>query len=128
MLLFWMFISYYTTIYFFVKKNFFWNVHISLNTIFECLYLFLGWKMGHQLRGAGMGGHPKWVQLRTGGRGCHTSCEHMHLHYLKKSVRQKRLFFSNEINFCRHEISFYIKLLLRTKVSQNAFNFNQIKS
>ena len=45
----------------------------------------------------------------------------------KKCVHQKRLFFSNKINFCRHEISFfYLKLFLRSKVSQNAFNFNQI--
>ena len=34
--------------------------------------------------------------------------------------------FSNEISFCRHETSFFhLKLFLRTKVSQNAFNFNQ---
>ena len=49
------------------------------------------------------------------------------LTFIKKScVRQKRLFFSNEINFCRHEIRFfYVKLILRTRVSQNAFNYNQ---
>ena len=60
------------------------------------------------------------------------------LFYLKKfnpsfiqkgCVCQKWLFFSNEINFCCHELSFfYFKLFFRTKVSQNAFNFNQIES
>ena len=43
-----MFISYYTIIYFFVK-NFFSNVSISANTIFECSYLSFGWKIGHPL-------------------------------------------------------------------------------
>ena len=37
-----------TTIYFFVK-NFFPNVKISVNTIFECCYLFLRWKISHPL-------------------------------------------------------------------------------
>ena len=43
---------------------------------------------------------------------------------------QKWLFFSNEINFCCNEIIFffYFKLFFRTKISQNAFNFNQIES
>ena len=35
-----MFISYYTVIYFFVK-NFFPNVYISVNTIFECSHCLL---------------------------------------------------------------------------------------
>ena len=43
-----MFISYYTIIYFFVK-NFFSNVYISVNTIFECSYLSFGWEIGHPL-------------------------------------------------------------------------------
>ena len=45
-------------------------------------------------------------------------------------ICQEWLFFSNEINFCCNEISFffYFKLLFRTKVSQNGFNFNQIES
>ena len=44
---------------------------------------------------------------------------------------QKRLFFPNEISVSvRHaEISFfYFKLFLRTKASQNAFDFSQIES
>ena len=40
-----------------------------------------------------------------------------------RCVRQKRLFFSNEIGVCRHKV-----LFLRTKVSQSAFNFSQMKS
>ena len=43
MLLPYMFISSYTTIYFFVK-NFFSNVYILANTIFECPYLLFGWE------------------------------------------------------------------------------------
>ena len=43
-----MFISYYTIIYFFVN-NFFSNVYISVNTIFECSYLSFGWEIGHPL-------------------------------------------------------------------------------
>ena len=47
----------------------------------------------------------------------------------KRCVHQKRLFFSNKINFCGHKISFfYLKLFFRSKVSQNAFNFNQIET
>ena len=40
-LLSWMFISSYTTIYFFLKKISFSNAYISVNTIFECLYLLI---------------------------------------------------------------------------------------
>ena len=36
-------------------------------------------------------------------------------------------FFFNEINVCCHEINNF-KLFLRTKVSQNAFNFSQLES
>ena len=38
-----MFISYYTIIYFFVKKFFFSNVYILVNTIFERSYFSFGW-------------------------------------------------------------------------------------
>ena len=47
LLIFWLMLpssrvlSSYITIYFFVKKFVFWNVYISVNTIFECLYMFL---------------------------------------------------------------------------------------
>ena len=44
-----MFISSYTTIYFFLKNFFFSNVYISVNTIFECSYLSFGWEIGHPL-------------------------------------------------------------------------------
>ena len=44
-------------------------------------------------------------------------------------VRQKRLFFAIEINFCRYERSFfYLKLFLQTEVSQNGFNLHKIES
>ena len=51
-----MFISSYTTIYFFVKKFIFSNVYISVNTTFECLYMFFGWGRGHQLSTYATGG------------------------------------------------------------------------
>ena len=38
----------YTNIYFFII-NFFPNVYISVNTIFECSYLFFGWEISHPL-------------------------------------------------------------------------------
>ena len=67
MLLSWMFISSYTTIYIFVKNFiFFANVYVSVKTIFECLY------RGHQLSTYatgnwwGMWDYPKCVQLHTG--------------------------------------------------------------
>ena len=72
-----MFISSYTTIYFFVK-NFFSNGYISVYTIIECSYLSFGWEIGHPLsmyvtRGI-EGGQPKCVQVCTGGEGYHASC------------------------------------------------------
>ena len=96
------------------------------------------------------GRHPKCVQVRTEPEGQHASCASLALSFFmflsygvlfyqkkfkhtfikKGCVCQKYLFFSNEINFCHHEISFffYFKLFFRTKFSQNAFNFNQIES
>ena len=87
MLVSWMFISCYTTIYFFVKKFSFSNVYNSVNTIFECPYMFFGWKRGHYLStyatGEGMGrviqNEYKCLQ---GGRGRHVSSVRTHLHYL----------------------------------------------
>ena len=42
-----------------------------MNTIFECLYMFFGGEKVYQLStyetGGGMDGHPKCMQLRTGG-------------------------------------------------------------
>ena len=73
----WMFISSYTTIYFFVKNFFFSNVYISVNTIFESSYLFFGWEIGHPWREA----HPKCVQLCTAGQWYHASCVRTHLLY-----------------------------------------------
>ena len=77
-----MFISFYTSIYFFVKKFIFLNASISVNTIFECLCMFFGRERGHQLstfatvgemggRGGWGGGvgHPKCIPLHTGGGG-----------------------------------------------------------
>ena len=46
----------------------------------------------------------------------------------KRSVDQKRLFFSNKINFYRHETSYFDLKLFLPKQSQKAFSFNQIES
>ena len=71
-LLSWMFISCYTTFYFFVKKFIFSNVYVPVNAIFECLDTFFGWDRGNPLSTYATGrwtdGHPKCVQLRIGGR------------------------------------------------------------
>ena len=68
----WMFISSYITIYFFGKK-FFLNINISVNTILEYSYFFFGWEIGHPLSmnatGEMEGAHPECVQVRTGGGG-----------------------------------------------------------
>ena len=80
-----MFISYYTIIYFFLK-NFFSNVYISVNTIFECPYLSFGWEIRHPLsmcvtRGMERGS-PKCLQIDTRGEGYHTSSVRTHVHHL----------------------------------------------
>ena len=148
-----MFISSYTTIYFFIK-NFFSNVYISVNSIFECSYLSFGCKIGHRLSmyvTRGMEGvHPKYLQVRTGGEGYHSSCVRTHLHYLfscswlmvfcficrnltlpsfKKGVFVRNGYFSSmrSISVVMKSALFYFKLFFQTKVSQSAFNFNQIE-
>ena len=67
-------------------KYIFSNVYISVNTIFECSYLFLGWEIGHLLNtyttGGMHGAHQECAQGRTGGEGYHTSYVRTHLHYL----------------------------------------------
>ena len=50
----WMFISSCTIVLFY----FFSNAYISVNTIFECSYLFFGWEIGRGMKGV----HPKCVQ------------------------------------------------------------------
>ena len=68
-LLSWMFISCYTTIYFFVKKFTFSNVYVPVNSIFECLDMIFGCDRGSYLStyatGRGTGGYRKCIQLRT---------------------------------------------------------------
>ena len=138
-----MFISYYNIIYFFTKNFFFECLQFSEYDI-RSSYLSFGWKIDHPLstyvtRGI-EGGHSKCLQMRTGGEGYNASCLRAHLHYLFSCFclmvscficRNLTLpsFFSNETNFCSNEISFfYFKLLFWTKVSQNNFSFNQLKS
>ena len=80
-----MFVSYYTIICFLVK-NFFSNVYISVNTIFECSCLSFGSEIGHPLsmyvtRGMERG-HPKCLQMRKGGEGNHESSVHTKLYLL----------------------------------------------
>ena len=106
---------------------------------FECLYMFF-LERDHQVSTCAI----------DGGMGV---CERVYLHDLtscfwqhfclivycficrnvtlplfrKRCVCHKRSFLSKKINFCC-EFFFYLKLFLQTKVSQNAFNFNQIES
>ena len=79
-----MFISSYNTICFFVN-NFFWNVYILVNTIFECSYLYFGWEMGHPLTmyiNRGMERrHSEYAEVRTVGEGCQASFVRTYLHY-----------------------------------------------
>ena len=110
--------------------------------------MFFDWDRVHQLSTyATVGvvrGHPKWVQLRTGRRGValyvyvrtYTISFHVLtvflsygvLFYLqtfkftfiqKRCVHHKRLFLSNRISFCRHEITFFLlKLFLLSKLAK----------
>ena len=86
-----MLISSCSTIYFFVKIFFFECLYFSVHDIRMFLFVF-GWEIGHPLsmyvtRGMKWG-HPKCVQVRTGGEGYHAyirtyiSCVHTRLHYL----------------------------------------------
>ena len=83
-----MFISSYTTIYFFVKKIIFSNVYISVNKIFECLYILFWLRKGSsikyvcnwQLVGSGESSKMRTAAYRE--RGCHALCVCSHLHYL----------------------------------------------
>ena len=80
----WMFILSYTTIYFLVNI-FFSNVYISVNTIFECSYLFFGGEIGHPFNmyatGGMKGGQQKCVQVRIRGEGYQVLFVRTHLHY-----------------------------------------------
>ena len=117
MLLSRMFISSYTTIYFFVKKFIFSIVYNSVNTIFECPYMFFGLERGHQLRtyvtGGGMGrviqNAYKWVQ---GGDGCHVSCIRTHLHYLVSCFWQQ---------FCRIALIVALPLFKKEVFVRNGY-------
>ena len=97
----------------FFRTDFFLSVYISVNTIFECSYLFFGWEVGHPLSthktGGMKGGHPRWnifscFYLMVS---CFI-CKNLTLPLFKKDcLCRKWLFFSNEINLCCHEISFF---------------------
>ena len=84
-LLSWMFISCYTTIYFFAKKNYcFEYLYFSEYNIRIFLCVFFGWERGHQLSpyatGEGMGNHQNCVQLHTWGGGYYVLCIPKHSH------------------------------------------------
>ena len=69
------------------RKEFFLNIYISVNTIFECSYLFFGWEIGHPLSTYATGGmegvgHPKCVQVRTRREGYHAYHEGYHIFIL----------------------------------------------
>ena len=79
------FVSFYTTIYFFGNRFIFSNVYISVNTIFEFLYIFLGWESGHQLTTYITVGTWRSFNMRTvayRGMVCHTLPVRRHLQNL----------------------------------------------
>ena len=86
MLFCWMFIWFYTTIYFFVKKFMFLNNYISVNTKFECLYMFFWLRNGPSIKYVRYWwGNGESSKMRTAvyrGSECHASCLRTHLHYL----------------------------------------------
>ena len=139
----------------FLRKYFFPNVYISVNTVFGCSYFSIGWETGRSLKyirneGNG-GGHPERFQIRNEGEGHQASCLRTLLQYLfscfclmvscfvcrnltlplfRKGAFVRKGYFSPmiSISVVMKWASFYFKLLFRTKVSQNGFNFNQTES
>ena len=79
-----MFISSYTTVYFFVKKFRFLNVYMPVNTIFECLCMFFWLRKGLSIKyvgnwqlvedGIGGGGSSK---IRTEGGVSRLMCKYV---------------------------------------------------
>ena len=124
---------------------FFLNVYISMNTIFECSYLFFGWEVGHplgtqkQLR--------EWRRLIQNVCRCvqgrvvwHLMCAYWLLccclmvsRFICKNLTlpsfKKDLFVRNILFSPMRSISvvwnkfFYSQLFFKTKVSQSIFNF-----
>ena len=116
---------------------------IQYSNAFICFLVGKGAIIKYVRNWWGDGGSSIMLTAAYRGRVCHASCVRTHLHYLfscfcqqfclimscfictnlilatfiqRRCIRQKRLFFSNEINFCRHEISSsYLKLFLQTK-------------
>ena len=149
-----MFISYYTIIYFFVKKSFFKCLYFSEYNI--RMFLLAFWLRNSPsikyVRNQGnVGESSKMFTDAYRGRGVSRfMCTYAFtlslfmflsygvLFYLQKfnitfiqngCVCKKQLFFSTEINFCFNDISFfYFKLLFLTNVSQNGVDFNQVES
>ena len=83
-----MIVSSCTIVYFFLNKFIFLNVYISVNTIFECFYMFFGWERGHPLSACATSGCMKWsseirtAALKGSDRGCYAECVLTPLHYL----------------------------------------------
>ena len=110
-----MFISSYTLHCYliFLEKFIFSNVYISVNTTFECLYVF--WlRKGHQFSTYATAGNGRVIQMRTAtykGRGCQVSCAlSLSLSIFLAAFLSKSLLF-----FCRNLTSSLFKkdLLIR---------------
>ena len=94
------------------------------------------------------GGHPKCIQMPTGGEKYHASCECTYLSLcfclmvpcficrnltipsFKNGVFLRNGYFSpmRSTSVVMKKPFFYFKLLFQTKVSQSGFHFNQIES
>ena len=113
------FISFYTIHFFHKKKIFFFGMFIfqwiNYSNVFICFWLSKGPSVKYVSNCGGDGGmgYLKCVQLRTGEGVSNLICTHT-----LSNVMFLTYFFS-------FFMFFYIKLFQRTKVSQNAFNFNQ---
>ena len=134
------FISSNTTIYFFVKK-FFSNVYTSVNTIFECCYLFVGWEISCVQWERGVSRlictyaltctylfHFLMMSWRTLCLmvSCFI-CRNLTLPSFKKDVSVRNGYFS-PMRSISVFVKFYFKFFFPIRVSQNTFNFNQIES
>ena len=125
------------------------NAYISVNTIFQCCYLFLSWEIGHPLSTCateGMEGviqnvnrciQGRWVSrlMCTNALPNNYSSHVFVLRCLAFTFIKKGCVFLRNGYFLQKDhflLSwnklFHFKLFFRIKVNNNAFNFNQIES
>ena len=125
---------------FFLKEYIvFSNVYISVNTVFECCYLFFVWEIGHPLSTCAKEGMEGVIQNMyrciQGEKGYQASCVRTHLQaltlfiFLSEGVLSLSSFKKGVFCqkwFCCRKISFFT-LNCFSESKLNSFNLNQIE-